>query len=277
YMVPSAWVFLAALPLTRTGKLDRSALPEPEPQEREAVATPRGVEEQIMAGIWCELLGRERVGTDEDFFALGGHSLLGTRLLSRIREVFGVEVPLRLVFESPTVAGLTRGVTAARRAGAAAAPPLERVSRDGELPLSFAQQRLWFLDQLEPGNPAYLLAGALRLYGPVDPAVLEASFTAIICRHEALRTRFRSAAGEARQVIAPAAAQPLPLIDLRGLTGAAREREAERLAEIEARTPCDLGCGRLLRTTLVRLGDEEHLLLVTIHHIVSDGWSIGVL
>jgi amino acid adenylation domain-containing protein len=278
YMVPSAFVLLAELPLGVTGKVDRRALPapaleraEPErPGERSAI-------EELLAGIWCDLLGISDVGQQESFFELGGHSLLATRMVSRIRAVLGLDLPLRAVFEEPTLAGLSALIERARRGeDGAGMPPLVRVPRTGPLPSSFSQQRLWFLDRLEPGSVAYNLAPAVRLEGPLDVAALAGALSGLVRRHEALRTRFIEQDGEPWQVIAEPAPLPLPFVDLSGLPAAAREREALRLGSAEARRPFDLARGPLLRAALLRLGEREHALLVGLHHIVSDGWSMGV-
>ncbi|MCP4669117.1 MAG: AMP-binding protein, partial [Deltaproteobacteria bacterium] len=173
YMVPAAFVFLDQLPRTPSGKLDRRALPAPVATPPESFAIPRGAEEEILAPIWSEVLGAERVGAGDDFFELGGHSLLATQVLSRVRDAFGIELRVRVIFESPTVAGLARAIREARQA-ADAVPPLKVVPRDGKLPLSFAQERLWLLDQLEPGSPAYVVTAAVRLRGPLDRDALAA-------------------------------------------------------------------------------------------------------
>ncbi len=197
YMVPAAFVTLAALPLTPNGKVDRKALPAPERAEVCGGATlaPRTPVEEVLAGIWAELLGVERVGADDHFFDLGGHSLLATQVMSRLRGAFGVEMPLRDLFEAPVLADLAARVEAALRAGAhQRAPPLVPVApalREAPLPLSFAQQRLWFIDQLEPGSPLYNMPVALRVEGPLDAAVLALCLGEIVRRHEALRTVFR--------------------------------------------------------------------------------------
>ncbi|HSF43384.1 MAG TPA: amino acid adenylation domain-containing protein, partial [Thermoanaerobaculia bacterium] len=278
YMVPSAIVRLEALPLTPNGKVDRRALPEPEP-EREGFSAPRTTIEQLVAAAWADLLQVDRVGLEDDFFALGGHSLVATRLMSRLRQDLGVEMPLRTLFESPTLGGLAREAEEClrRTARACAAPPLERGARPERLPLSFAQQRLWFLDRLEPESPAYNIPLALRVDGPLDRAALTGSLAEVVRRHEVLRTVFREVDGEPVQVIEPARPSSLPLADLSGLPEAARYPEALRLARAEARRPFDLESGPVLRTTLVRLGAEEHHLLVTLHHIAGDGWSLGLL
>ncbi|HYU31238.1 MAG TPA: 2,3-diaminopropionate biosynthesis protein SbnA [Thermoanaerobaculia bacterium] len=288
YMIPAAFVLLDALPLTPNGKVDRGALPAPElSREEERPAAPADPVEELLAGIWAEVLGRERVGVHDDFFALGGYSLLATQVMSRVREVLGVELPLRRLFESSTVAELARDVREAREAREAGspAPPITPVPRDRDLPLSFAQQRLWLIDQLDPGGSLYNLPLALRLTGEVAPALLERLFAEIVRRHEALRTTFDFRGGQPVQVIAPPEPAPqLPLIDLSGLRNRsdpadleAREATALALARAEACRPFDLRRRPLLRLALLRLDASDHLLLLTLHHIVSDGWSMGVL
>ncbi len=281
YMVPAAFRFLAELPLNANGKVDRRALArlEAAPEHGgEPTGAPRTPTEELLAAIWEEVLGRERVGTGDDFFALGGHSLLATQVIARVRDVLAVELPLRALFEEPTVAGLAGRVDAERRAGAAAAaPPIGRASRAGGLPLSFAQQRLWFLDQLEPGSAAYNIPLFLRAEGDLSPGLLRASFVEVVRRHESLRTRFAEIAGRPVQVIEPEARLELPVFDLGALPAARREAELARLAREEAGAPFDLGRGPLLRAGLARLAARRHALLFTMHHVVSDGWSVGVL
>jgi amino acid adenylation domain-containing protein len=277
YMVPSAFVALESLPLTPNGKLDRRALPAPEfGSEAERHVAPRTPTEQVLAEIWAETLRVERVGVTESFFELGGHSLLATRVVSRVRQVFGAEVPLRALFEGPTVAELAGRVEEIRRAGAPALPPLVPTERTGALPLSFAQERLWFLDRLQPGSAFYNITSALRLAGALDAAALERALGEIVRRHEALRTVFREANGSPVQVIAPFAGFGLPVEDLAGLGEAEREAEVKRRASEDASRPFDLSAGPLFRAGLLRLGVEEHVLLLCMHHIVSDGWSVGV-
>ncbi|HEX9935824.1 MAG TPA: amino acid adenylation domain-containing protein, partial [Longimicrobium sp.] len=279
HMVPSAIVELESLPLTPSGKLDRKALPAPEHGTGEAeYVAPRTPVEEVLAGIWAEVLRLERVGVEDGFFALGGHSLLATRVVSRVRELFGVELPLRALFERPTVAELAGRVEEMRRAGEGAAlPPLVPVAREAPLPLSFAQERLWFLQQMEPEGAGYNMPWSGRLRGSLDASALERALGALRERHEALRTTFRPVEQGAVQVVHPAAPARLPVLDLTGLAPEAREPEARRLAREDAERPFDLERGPLLRATLMRLADEEHVLLLTMHHIVSDGWSMGVL
>ncbi|HSK81092.1 MAG TPA: amino acid adenylation domain-containing protein, partial [Thermoanaerobaculia bacterium] len=278
HMVPPAWVVLDELPLTPSGKVDRKALPEPGTAAAGEYVAPRNPAEEVLAGIWGEVLGRERIGVEDNFFRLGGHSLLATRIVSRVRSVFGVELPVRALFELPTVAELSAAVEAERRAGSGtAAPPLVPVPRDRDLPLSFSQERLWFFAQLEPESPAYNMPAAVRLEGLLDAAVLDASFGEIAARHESLRTTFHLAGEQPVQRIVPPGPFGLPRVDLHGLPAGRREAEAARLAGEEAGRPFDLARGPLLRGTLLRLGGEDHVLLFNMHHIVSDGWSIGVM
>ncbi|HEX7242141.1 MAG TPA: condensation domain-containing protein, partial [Longimicrobiaceae bacterium] len=279
YMVSSAVVVLDAFPLTPSGKVDRLSLPAPEQTADEAAhAAPGTPTEEIVAGIFAEVLGVEGIGAGDDFFALGGHSLLATRVVSRVRSSLGVELPVREMFEEPTVAGLAARVDALLRDGSGpGAPPLVPVPRDRPLPASFAQRRLWLIDRMEPGSAAYNLPAALRLRGVLDVRALERALGETVRRHEALRTTFAEAGGEPVQTVHEPAAVALPAADLRHLPAGAREREALRLATEEALRPFDLAAGPLLRAALLRLGEEEWALLFTMHHAVSDGWSIGVL
>ncbi|HJR08608.1 MAG TPA: non-ribosomal peptide synthase/polyketide synthase [Pyrinomonadaceae bacterium] len=282
YMLPSAFVLLDEMPLTPSGKLDARALPAPEtlrPELSASYAVPRSPVEEVLAGIFCEVLKLERVGTGDNFFALGGHSLLATQVVARAREVFGVELPLRALFETPTVAGLAAQVEALAASGqmADAPPPLRPVPRDGDLPLSFIQQRFWFLHQLMPESSAYNIPTAVRLKGALDVAALERSFNEVVRRHEILRTRFVSNGGRPEQLIASELKLEFPLIDLSDRAPKEREAEARRLAAEEAQRPFDLARAPLIRITLLRLDADEFILLFTMHHIVSDGWSAGVL
>ncbi len=282
HMVPSAVVVLPALPLTPNGKLDRKALPPPGQDapglERPFVA-PGGAVEEVVAGIWCAVLGVERVSADDLFFDLGGHSLLATQVISRLRAAFDVDLPVRALFEAPTVARLAARVEALRAGERGiAAPPITPVPRDGKgLPLSFAQSRLWLLDRLEPGSPLYLMPQAMALSGALDRPALEAALAGILRRHEVLRTRFADVAGEPVQLVEPAGGFTLPLIDLGALPAVRRGAEAEALTAAEAARPFDLAVPPLLRAYLLRLEPEEHQLLLTLHHIASDGWAQAIL
>ncbi|HSF42282.1 MAG TPA: non-ribosomal peptide synthase/polyketide synthase [Thermoanaerobaculia bacterium] len=277
YMVPSAFAFLDALPLNSNGKVDRRALARLRPPSAETRgAAPETPLEVRLAAIWSKLLGQPRIGRDDDFFALGGHSLLATRVVSRLREELGIELPLVAVFENATLAGLAAVVE--RTAGSAPDDgPIPAAAGLEEAPLSFSQERLWFLAQLRPGSATYNIPAAVRLSGALDPAVLAAGFGEIVRRHATLRTTFPTAGGEPCQRVAPAAPVRLPQVDLAALPEEARSREARRLSSAEGAAPFDLAAGPLLRTTLLRLGPDEHLLLLNVHHIVADGWSVGIL
>ena len=281
YMVPAVFVLLDALPLMPNGKIDRRALPSPDrsrPELDKVFVAPRTPTEESLVEIWVQLLNIERVGVHDNFFDLGGHSLLATQLVSRMREAFQVEIPLRRLFEAPTVAGLAESIEAARQAGQLLlAPPILPVPRNGDLALSFAQQRLWFFDQLEPGLSAYNIPAAVRFQGPLNLAALERSLNEIVKRHESLRTTFGKVDGRPTQVIAPTLTIKLPVVDLRKLPASEQEAEVRRLVTAEAQRAFDLSQGPLIRCTVLRLGDEEHVGLLTMHHIISDGWSTGIL
>ncbi len=280
HMVPSAFVALDAFPRTPNGKTDRRALAALEVSHagaRDAYVAPRTPEEEIVARAWGAVLGVERVGARDGFFELGGHSLLAMQVVSRLRAALGVEVPLRAVFDAPRLDAFAERVRRTRSGDAEAPPPLRRAARDGVLPLSFAQERLWFLEQLEPGGAAYVMAGALRLSGALDAAALEWGLGEVVRRHESLRTTFRTANGVAAQVVAAAGGWALPVEDLSALPEAEREAEARRRVGAEAARGFDLERGPLFRALLLRLGADEHVLSVTMHHAVSDEWSVGVL
>jgi amino acid adenylation domain-containing protein len=278
-MLPAAWVFLAALPLTPNGKVDRRALPAPAagPAEAAGQTAPRTPLEEVLAAAWAATLGRQSVGVHDDFFDLGGHSLLATRLVSRVRDLLRVELPVRALFEAPTVAGMAARLEAAGAWTAHALPPVRPVPREGDPPLSFAQERLWFLDRLAPGDSTYNLPYRARLTGSLQAAALARSLSEIVRRHEALRTTFPCVDGRPVQRIAAGVPLPLPVIDLAGLPGTRREAEAFALSDRAGRRPFDLERGPLMRAALVRLDRDAHLLLLDLHHIVSDAWSRGLL
>ncbi|HJT30041.1 MAG TPA: amino acid adenylation domain-containing protein, partial [Pyrinomonadaceae bacterium] len=337
YMVPSAFVWLDELPLTPNGKVDRKQLPAPEQiaiDEHHVSEQPRSPVTEVLAGICEQLLGIQDINIHANFFDLGGHSLLAMQVISRLNDAFNLEAPLYALFESPTVAALAQHVEVLL-AGSQAAPaiPLVPASREGTLPLSDQQRRLWFLSQLEPDNPFYNMAGTLRLRGPLDVHALEWSFGELVQRHEVLRTTFPEVDGDPVQVVAPlclknreswldrvstgsdselvgdqhdthgfdqVATAPctdpiqarllllrqsvapstgvmLPLIDLATLPNDEKEKTLESLLREEAQRPFDLKRGPLLRLRLLRLSEDEHVLLLAMHHIISDGWSTGVL
>ncbi|HSK80860.1 MAG TPA: amino acid adenylation domain-containing protein, partial [Thermoanaerobaculia bacterium] len=280
-MVPAVFMTLAALPLTPNGKLDRRALPVPAgPPAEDGYLAPRTPAEELVAGIWAEVLRVDRAGVHDDFFALGGHSLLATQVVSRVRAALGVELPLRALFEAPTVAGLSRVVDEAQRESRGVSmPPLERVNRQegSALPLSYAQQRLWFLHQIDPFSPAYYLQSAVELRGPLDVAALGAALSEVVRRHEALRTGFEEIDGQPVQVAAPARPVPLALVDLTGAAGHDPDALVRALLVQQGKLPFTLAEAPLLRACLVRFGGEHHAILLTVHHIVSDGWSMGLL
>jgi amino acid adenylation domain-containing protein len=279
YMVPASFVMLEALPLTVTGKVDRKALPAPDRSSVQNVyVAPSTPVEQQLAGIWSQLLRVDRVGINDDFFVLGGHSLLATQVIVRIRTAFRVDVPLRQLFDASTIARLAKIIEQLMETSAKQKiPPIVRVSRDRELQLSFAQQRLWFLDQLMPGNAFYNVPTAIRIRSVLDLAVVEKVLQAIVRRHETLRTRFVTVEGEPRQVIEEEIELDLPVVFLNSLPEKEREAEARRLVKEDAQAPFNLSLGPLLRIKVLRLAEQDHVLSLNMHHIVSDGWSMGVL
>jgi NRPS condensation-like uncharacterized protein/acyl carrier protein len=281
YMVPTVFMIMNEWPLTPSGKVDVRALPQPEVKRDKLMrvyVAPETPVQQIVAGIWAELLKVEVVGANDNFFELGGHSLLATQVISRIRETFKQEISVRSLFGKPTVAEWAATIEMALSEGhGLEAPPIVRVPRDGELPLSFAQQRLWFLDQLEPGSIFYNISSAIKLTGVLDVDAMERALTEIVRRHEVLRTTFSQVNGEPQQIISPAESFRLPVIDLSHMPDEERLAEMRRLTSEEAVRPFDLLRGPLLRVTLLRTGPEEHTTLLTQHHIVSDGWSTGIL
>jgi amino acid adenylation domain-containing protein len=279
YMVPQWIVKLDQLPLTANGKVDRKALPAPERAD-EAVAgyvAPKTPEEELLAGIWAEVLELERVSVHDNFFERGGHSLLATQVMARVREVFKVEIPLRSLFENPTIAELSANLNAGLFTRKQDTHPLTRASRIDPLPLSFAQERLWFWEQLQPGTPTYNLTSAFRIDGDLDVATLEQSLNEIIGRHEILRTSFAAVEGQPVQIIAPHSLVPLNVTDLSDLPESEREPNVREIAREEALRPFDLTKAPLLRLKLLRLSTREHVALVSMHHIISDAWSLGVL
>ncbi len=304
YMLPSIYVFMTAFPLTPNGKLDRRALPLPDRSRRnldDEYMAPRNELEHYLSRKWGEVLTLDRVGVNDNFFDLGGNSLQAAVLINRIQEELGETIPVRAVFQAPTVAELSQILReqyplaaekiddlhpAKGEPGSDGKSPLPAgspykiprlPSHEGWLPLSFAQQRLWFLDQLEPGTPLYNIASAIRLEGTLNVIALLDSLNELLRRHEILRTSFTSLDGQAHQKIAPALSLPLPVTDLQCLPEAQREAEALRLAQEEALRPFDLSQDPLIRARLIKLDNQDHVMLLTLHHIISDGWSTNVI
>ena len=279
YMVPSNFVLLPQLPLTPNGKVDRQALLNLAlATVQVAFIAPETAMERYVCQLWQQILGIERIGRQDNFFALGGHSLIAAMVVARVRQDHLIEMPLRTLFEAATVAAFAACIEAVLN-GPAVARAVVRMQRDDQapLPLSFGQQRLWFLDQLEPANPFYNIPLALQLQGVLDGDALQQAVQEIVRRHEVLRTTFASVDGTAVQVIAPALALSMPRSDLAALPSAQRALALRALAGQEALHGFDLATGPLLRVHLVRMAANEHVLLLTVHHIVSDGWSTGVL
>ncbi len=283
YMIPADFILLHALPLTANGKVDRKALPIPDygSSERKAAATTPSTNnpiEEMLATLWSKLLGVEPVSPEDDFFELGGDSLLTTQLASLVRNTFKVTLPLNVIFEHPTLVDLAARIEASRATGEGLqTQPILPVPRDGNIPLSLMQRRLWFIEQMNPGNTGYNVAGALVLSNRLDEKALKMTASEIIRRHEILRTHFEVVDGEPRQVIRPPAPAEIPLKDLSGLPDGEREAEAARIASAEAQRSFDLTRGPLLHLLLLRLRDDHHVLFFNMHHAVSDAWSMGIL
>ncbi len=287
FMVPAAFVVIDDMPVTPNGKIDRQALPAPVgahlKQSQEYIA-PRTPVEGLIAGVWEQVLGHSRVGVNDNFFDLGGHSLLATQVVSRLRNVFQIDLPLRDLFDTLTVAGLAMQIETLLRTGAGLEQlALDRLPRaegiDAPLtapPLSFSQQRLWFLDQLAPGNLFYNIPLAVEIEGNLDPAGLEAALNEIIARHAVLRTNFQTQGGAPVQVVRPELKLSLPAEILTHLPEADRQLEAKKMAEEQTRHAFNLESDPLIRVRLLRLGENRHVFLLTMHHIVADGWSMSI-
>ncbi len=284
YMIPAKIVVLEKLPLTPSGKLDRKALAHShlalaassEHKADEVMAmTPT---QQLLSTIFEQVLSLDQVWVDDNFFELGGHSLLATQVISRARELFSVELTVRALFEQPTVRGLSAVVDdQVLAATGLTRPPIVARERQGPMRLSFAQQRLWFIEQMEPETPLYNIAGAVRLDGELDNRALERAINEVVRRHETLRTSIQSKDGVGVQVVEPWKQRPLSEIDMSDCSEEKREEESERVMKSEAEEPFKLSEGRLLRAKLIKQGAGRHILLYTMHHIISDGWSMGVM
>ena len=293
YMMPAAFILLDEFPLTPNGKIDRKALPSPSADMLvlgEFVEA-RNADEEKMVDIWKSILGLEKVGVTSDFFELGGHSLLATQCMSRIRDGFDIDLPVKALFSAPTVEQLVLRLADGKQVSGLTAPKIERVDREQEMPLSFAQQRLWFLNQLETGDSefnistSYNMPATIRINGPLNTNALKKAFQALVDRHESLRTSFLVDDGVATQVIREPSEWFMDIRDISYLEYEERETEIIRLAEDEAARSFDLILGpinkarriRLMRSRLLRSSEQEHVLLLTMHHIISDGWSLGVI
>ena len=276
YMVPSGWMQMARMPVSPTGKVDRKALPAPEvSRTREGLEeTARTPVEEMIAAIFCDVLRLDEVGVGEDFFGLGGHSLTATQVVSRLQRGLGVKVPLRLLFEAPTVEGLAERLDELRREAQGGTPPLLPVGRERPLPLSYAQQRLWFMGQMEPESPLFNVPLALRLRGDLDVDALRTALDGLVARHEVLRTTYEMDGDEPVQRIHPPGTVSVPVVDLRETPEA--ESEAQALLEVEVKRPFQL-TREVLRVLLVQIAKRDSVLLVNLHHIASDGWSNGIL
>ncbi|MCB9450594.1 MAG: amino acid adenylation domain-containing protein [Anaerolineaceae bacterium] len=282
YMIPSAFIVLEALPLTPNGKVDRLALPVPEAVRRGSDATivsPRTPVEQSIAAVWSEVLGVERIGVHDDFFDLGGHSLKATQVAGRLQDIFGVAVPVRLLLDHPTIAGLAAVVEGQSRAadGGRLEDAIVPVARDGRLPLSFAQERLWIIEKMMPTGSAYNIPGAIQLKGRLDVGVLEASLTEIVRRHEVLRTTFHSSGGKVEQRIHESRPFKVTFFDAQSIPAAERDSQIATWIQEETHSTFDLENGPLVRARLIQVDDDDHIIVLNMYHIVSDGWSMGVV
>jgi amino acid adenylation domain-containing protein len=279
YMVPSTFVELAALPLTANGKVDKRALPEPgkvRPTLLTKYEGPASTTEKRIEKIWATVLRIDAIGVNDDFFELGGHSLLAIQVMARINGQFKIIVPLRTLFECSTIKRLAEQVDALAEKGSGHSAIIQRVNREQPLALSFPQQRLWFIDQLDTGSSLYNINKALRLFGRLDATRLNRAVQSIAARHEILRTTFVEHDGQPVQLIVPASDIPFHVADLTSVSTTTREAELDRLIQIETEKPFDLSRGPLLRFTLFRLADDEHVLLLAIHHIISDAWALKI-
>ncbi|MDF2490380.1 MAG: peptide synthase, partial [Pseudomonas sp.] len=276
YMVPAQLLRLDVMPLSPSGKLDRRALPEPQWQLREHVEPATALEQRI-AGIWRDVLGLERVGLRDDFFALGGHSLLATQIISRTRQACDVELPLRALFEASELGAFAEQVRLIQASGQTnRQPPIEKVDRSQPVPLSYSQQRMWFLWQMEPDSPAYNVGGMARLRGVLDVGRFEAALQALILRHETLRTTFPSVNGVPRQQVHGETGLRMGWKDFSMLDADMRQQRVRQLADSEAHEPFDLETGPLLRACLVKTAEHEHYFVLTLHHIVTEGWAMDI-
>jgi len=281
YMMPSAYIFLDNFPLTNSGKVDRRALTKPDSFDSTSTVqfvSPRNQEEELLAGLWSDILKISKVGIYDNFFDLGGHSLLATQLISRVRDAFDVELPLKALFDDPTIANLATQIDVFRSQGSGNdVPEIEKADRSADLPLSFSQQRLWFLDQLQPGGSFYNIPSAFKLKGQLNFEALQKSIKLLIQRHEVFRTTFADKSGKPVQVISDNLELNLEIEDLTGLEKDACEIEIRKRAKAEATYAFNLATGPLIRVKLLKTSNVEHIIIFTVHHIISDGWSMGIM
>lgn len=277
YMEPSVIVILPELPLTANGKVNKNALPAPGETDlnKEDYSPPRNSVEEVLCSLWEDILKIDKVGIHDNFFSLGGHSLLATRLISLIRQEFKIELQLRVLFESPTVACLSESIETI--GDEFVLPPITLADRDQILPLSFAQQRLWFIDQLGEGSLQYNMPGRYLLEGEFKVDAFKRALKSLLDRHEVLRTHFTTMAGESRQVTVKQYTLPFVWQDLSNLSEQKRIFEVEKITKKESTTPFDLSKNLMLRVRALKISDSHHLILYTLHHIASDGWSMGIL
>jgi amino acid adenylation domain-containing protein len=279
YMQPAAFVVIDSLPLTPNGKVDRRNLPAPDESAfavEKDYAAPRNQTEKIIADVFAEVLGLSRVGIGDNFFDLGGHSLSASRAIARLRTAFKSEIPLRSIFEAPTAAELAKKTEFYRQREVASNDDLTQIARPETIPLSFAQQRLWFLAQMEADSSTYNMCEIFRLNGKLDIEALRFAARKIVERHEILRTSFDSTGGKPSQIIASTAKIDFTFADISDFPIELREQKAREMASEVENKPFDLSACPLLRLKLIKLGQTEHLLVVVFHHIISDGWSVGV-
>ncbi len=278
FMIPSVIVKMDAFPLSPNGKVDRKALPRPDHIELEQkIVLPRTATEELIANIWADVLKIDKVGIYQNFFEISGHSLLATQVVSRLKESFKFDIPIKTLFDFPTVNLLAQEIEKLELSNAGNLPELIKVDRNVKIPLSFSQQRLWFLNELKPNDPSYNITNAFVLKGDLDISALKQSIKYLIDRHEILRTVFEEDRGMPFQKIYPEMEIEIPLIDLSMLSKSERRDKAKNLAHNEAQKPFNLKKGPLIRLLLLKTGEEEHIIIFSLHHIIADGWSIPIL
>lgn len=275
YMVPASFVFLDNLPLNPNGKIDRRALPAPHISDlglSTNFVAPQNATEEVLASIWVKVLRLEQVGIHDNFFELGGHSLLATQVMSRVRQAFQIEMPLQILFENPTIASLAQALAQTQtQENDPQNQTIPLIANRESIPLSFAQQRVWFLEQLEPNSPAYIISNALRLTGEFNTSILQQALDAIVIHHEALRTNFiTSPDGSPIQVIGKPRPVELKIVKV-------TQEQVQSLLNQEAKRPFNLESDLMLRACLLQIDEQEQILLLVMHHIASDGWSMGIL